>query len=105
MTTILEKTKRFNTDNNLNFWQQIDAIFILNRGKIINFGDGQGIFQFADSKGNTVPGLISIDIEQDSKVLFGFLSWLNSAMPRIEIPFPILMSYLMKEQIPVNAGR
>ncbi|MEH2087035.1 DUF6602 domain-containing protein [Nostoc sp.] len=105
LSTLLEKTKRFNTDNNLDFWQQIDGIFILNRGQVINFGDGQGTFQFADHKGNTIPGLISIDIEEDPKVLFGFLSWLNSAMPRIEIQFPILMSYLMKGQIPINAGR
>jgi hypothetical protein len=58
-----------------------DAVFCLDRGWIINFGNGEGAFKFIVD-GHSVPGWVRRDIPE-GEILFDFLVWLSAVMPRI----------------------
>ena len=70
----------------------VDAVFILDRGWIINFGDGKGCLQFWAEKGELVNGWVSMN---SGTVLFDFLGWLSTVMPRMIRFEPILPGYIL----------
>ncbi|NBP36637.1 MAG: hypothetical protein EBV01_14755 [Betaproteobacteria bacterium] len=57
---------------------QLDAIFILNKGSIINFGDGKGDWQFINPGDEITEGFIPVCDEK--KVILCFISWLFRVM-------------------------
>jgi len=73
----------------------LDAVFVLDRGWVINFGDGQGTFGYETPEGTIAEGFV----EKDSvSVLFDLLAWLSCVMPR-EVRFEsILTRYILPEE-------
>jgi hypothetical protein len=71
----------------------LDAVFIMNQGSVINFGDGQGAFRMAvDDKGTTARGWA---VKNSDTVLFDLIGWLSSVMPKMERHEPILPYYFL----------
>ena len=68
----------------------VDGVFILDRGWLINLGDGEGLYRLRGADGALAKGWQS----RDSKtVMFDFLAWLSSVMPRIYWYSPIIPRY------------
>ncbi|MGG0277785.1 DUF6602 domain-containing protein [Bacillus rhizoplanae] len=93
LETILEKVNRFNENNSLEITQQIDGIFLLDRGVILNLADGNGTLKVGDKHQH---GYVPISKEEDSHILFSFLAWLNVSTPRINMFTSILSHYVFK---------
>ncbi len=72
----------------------IDGLFLLDRGWVIDFGDGKGTFQFRSPNGESSSGWV---YQESTSVLFNFLGWLSSVMLRTIRFEPILPRYLMEE--------
>jgi hypothetical protein len=70
-----------------------DGIFILNRGVILDLGDGQGSFSIRNSVGQNMSGWTALKSE---RILFDFLSWLSVVMPRMIGGSNILTPYLLE---------
>jgi len=98
LNTVFESISEFNNQNCPEIRQQIDGVFLLDRGAIINFGDGQGSFQFRDPQGKSIPGLIMRPLEIEPNLLFSFVSWISAVIQRFTIYDNILIHYLMKGQ-------
>jgi hypothetical protein len=69
----------------------VDAVFVLDRGWLINLGEGNGLYRLRGEDGELARGWQSKDSES---VMFDFLAWLSSVMPRIYWYSPILPRYL-----------
>lgn len=69
----------------------LDAIFPIDRGYAIDFGDGQGAFK-ATSGGQSAQGWGWLD---EGRTLFTMFAWLSAVMPRIVRFEPILPRYLL----------
>jgi hypothetical protein len=93
---ILEKTVQFTVDRGLQATGLLDAVFILGRGWVMNFGDGQGSLQFRTPDGESVRGWV--EKESDS-VLFDLLGWLSIAMPRMVRLDPVLAPYMVRTSL------
>jgi hypothetical protein len=72
----------------------LDAAFIVDRGWVIDFGDGKGSLQFRQPNGESVRGWVFHDSDS---VLFDLLGWLSSVMLRTLRFEPILPHYLVEE--------
>ena len=57
----------------------LDAVFVLDEGWVINFGDGQGSFKFGESGKSGKPGWI---FGESDGVLLDLMTWLSVAMQR-----------------------
>ena len=68
----------------------LDAIFIIDQGWVINFGDGKGSLQFRTPEGTSIEGWVW---QNSETVLFDLLGWLSSVMPRMVRFEPILPLY------------
>ena len=99
LDTVFDKILKFNNQNCSEIWQQIDAVFFVDRGSIINFVDGQGSLQFRDPQGNSIPGLINRPLENEPNLLFSFVTWISAVIQRFTIYDNILIYYLMKGQM------
>ncbi len=69
-----------------------DGIFVLNKGYVIDLGDGLGAFKIYDANGNASKGWQGV---YSKKLLFDFLSWLSAVMPRMQGGGNILIPYLI----------
>jgi hypothetical protein len=69
-----------------------DGIFILNRGYMLDMGDGLGAFYVKGKDGKRMKGWTAL---LSDKILFDFLSWLSSVMPRMQGGSNILVPYLI----------
>lgn len=96
LETIVEKINEFNADNNLPITSQIDAIFVLDRGNVVNFGDGNGLLKYVMDNGEVRTGY---QISGWGKVIFEFLSWITTINHRMMIFYPILAHYLFTDGI------
>lgn len=74
--------------------RMVDAIFILKKGWVINFGDGEGAFKWYKDpqRKESQPGWV---FNKKDSVLLDFLSWLLAVMPRTVQLEPWLMRYLL----------
>ena len=98
LSTILEKIENFVRSkgfevNEVN--KILDAVFIIDHGWIINFGDGKGSFQFRTPMGESVEGWVWKDSDS---VLFDLLGWLSAVMPRMFRFEPILPHYILQRK-------
>jgi hypothetical protein len=71
--------------------EMVDAIFLLDRGVVINFGDGGHALQFRNPDGVPQAGWIP---QQTDAVLFELLSWLSASIPKMIRFAPIIPRYL-----------
>jgi hypothetical protein len=69
----------------------IDAVFVLEKGWIINFGDGKETFQFINPEGVSLTGW---RWNQKGFALFQLMAWFSSVMPKTIRFEPILPRYL-----------
>jgi hypothetical protein len=72
----------------------VDAVFVLDRGYMINLGDGQGGFAWRSPAGEWLTGW---QWSEEKDVLFNLLGWISVVMPRMTQPAPILTRYLIEE--------
>jgi hypothetical protein len=72
--------------------RQVDAVFILGQGGVIDCGCGDGSFSLADANGSKVKGWA---MTSRGNALFGLLAWLTMAMPREVRYEPILAKYMV----------
>lgn len=75
----------------------IDAVFVLNEGWAINFGDGEGAFKLQVPSGESHQGWA---FQKSESVMFDCLAWLSAVMPRTNQPSPIIVRYMLPEQPP-----
>lgn len=73
----------------------IDGVFVLDKGWVINFGDGKEVFQLRTPNGNTMDGWVS---KESDSVLFDLFSYISVTMPRIIRSKPILVNYLFSKE-------
>lgn len=66
----------------------IDAVFVLNRGWAINFGDGSGRLKFGDS-------LKGWQWREHEDALVDCLAWLSAVMPVVVRFEPIILQYMI----------
>ncbi len=70
----------------------LDAVFLLDRGWVIDFGSGRGVFQYRSLHDGT--SLEGWHRNRSEKVLFDLLAWLHGCMPKMARWESLLMSYL-----------
>lgn len=92
LSTICEQLKKESQQNVGEATNLVDAIFVLGKGWVINFGDGQGAFQFKDLTGNPVTGWVWQEVDA---TIFEFMAWLSIVMPRVIQFESILIPYLL----------
>jgi hypothetical protein len=90
LETVAERVRASDLDTE---GQIVDAVYLLDRGWIVNFGDGQGSFQFVTPANQSVQAWVTRAIEP-GEVLFDFFVWLSAAMPRLLRLRSPLMKYL-----------
>ncbi len=94
LDTIKKNIENYMNENSLNHLNSIDAVFVLNKGWIINFGDGKGSFQFRTPEGRSIENWV---VKDSNTVLFDLFSYLSVTMPK-EVRFePIITQYLFDE--------
>jgi len=96
ISTIKERIDAWNQAHALPVPQQLDAVFILTGGSIINFGTGAGTLQFITPEGQSLPGYIYRD-PSDDRPLVSLLSWISASLPHVSLPHPPILSYLVKD--------
>lgn len=91
LETLRERILAFETNAGLRLGELLDAVFVLDQGWLINFGDGNERFKFKTPEGRFMPGWVG---QQSDDVLLNLITWLSLVMPqRIYIP-PLLQTYL-----------
>ena len=75
----------------------IDATFILDRGSVIHFGDGDGTLKIRLPDG-TNGRRYQIQPDAHDKVLPNMLLWMFTSMPRIRTWTPPIVEYLVKKE-------
>jgi hypothetical protein len=92
LAAIAERTTQFIADGGIEPSRLVDAVFVLDRGSVVNFGDGQGSFQLRTPDGQSVTGWA---IQESDCVLFDLLAWLSIVMPRMIRFEPVLGAYMV----------
>lgn len=92
LPNILTEIDRFVNRTKVRADKLVDAVFILDRGWLINFGDGEGSLQFRTPEGTSVGGWMW---KESNSVLFDLLGWLSIVMPRMVRFEPILARYIV----------
>lgn len=97
LTTIQTNIEKFIGKNTIDPLKTIDGIFVLDKGWLINFGDGKGALKFKTPEGKLIDSWV---IKESDTVLFDLFGYISTTMLK-EIRFePILANYLFpKEQI------
>jgi hypothetical protein len=93
LETITMRVREYNTLNALPLVDQIDGIFVLNRGVVINTGNGGGALTFVNP--TTGEPLTGINMSDDNRVLLYFLLWLSNSIYEITSVGPFLKSYIL----------
>ena len=75
----------------------IDAVFILDRGSIVHFGNADGFLKIRLPDGTNGRGY-HIQLDGDYGVLPNLLLWLFTSIPRIHVWTPPIVNYLVEEQ-------
>lgn len=94
LSTTHKKIIDYVESNTIESDRLVDGIFILDRGWIINFGDGKGSFKFRTPEGESVEGWVYQDSDS---VLFDLLGWLSIVIPRMNRYEPILSRYILPD--------
>lgn len=90
---IQAKIEEFKNQNSVESNGLTDAVFVLGRGWVINFGDGKGSLQFRTPEGISLEGW---QWQNSDSVLFDLLGWLSIVMPRMIRFAPILPKYIVR---------
>jgi len=94
----IQKTLEDNfNENKIPIVEQIDAVFCLDRGTIINFGEGRGTLKYSTKTTKSVPGIV-ITRSGGPGMLADVMSWLSVCMTRIQLPYSPLVPYLIEDK-------
>lgn len=74
----------------------VDAVFVLGKGWLINFGSGKESFHFRTPGGEPLSGWQRKD---SGKALQPLMEWLSFVNPRVERRLPILTMYTMLDRM------
>lgn len=97
LATIRDRVRAWDVANTVEMPAQMNAVFTLDRGGIINYGDGKGSLVLLDNRGRTMPGY-RIRPREVEEPLFGFLTWLCTSIPRVpQRPLPPIVNYLIPQ--------
>jgi len=77
-------------DNGVPEEEQIDAIFVLNKGIIVNLGAGAGTIEMRDHKGEQLNGFVR---STSSAIFSQLITWLSLVCPSFSSLDPILLTY------------
>ena len=91
LSTIKANIERFIEQEKIEKNRLADAIFVLDRGWVINFGDGKGALISKTPEGRSVEGWVWKDSDS---VLFVLLGWLHAVMLKMIRFKPVLIKYL-----------
>ena len=94
--TIRERIEAWNQRHGLSVPQQIDAVFVLTGGSIVNFGSGKGTLQFITPEGQSLTGYIFEEPDED-RPLVSLLSWISASLPRFTLPHSPILDYLVPD--------
>lgn len=95
LTSIFSSIEKFVTNNSHNNLAIIDAVFILDKGWLINFGDGKGALQFRrTTDGQSLEGWI---FQESDAVLFNLFRYISITMPKEKRLQPILTHYFFSD--------
>ena len=75
----------------------IDAVFVLDRGSIIHFGNGDGTLKLRLPDGTEGRGY-HIRTDHHERVLPSILLWIFTSMPRVWMWTPPIVDYLIQEE-------
>ena len=91
--TVRQRIMAWNTKNNMDVSLQIDAVYILDKENIVNFGNGDGMLQYITADGELRPGYV---VQQGAQfpTLVSFLGWASATMPRLNLPKLPILAYL-----------
>jgi hypothetical protein len=93
--TIIDRINSWNDEHALPVPHQLDAVFILSGGSVVNFGAGTGTLKYITPSGDSVAGYIAITNEHDQP-LVSLLSWISASLPRLSLPHPPILQYLVR---------
>ena len=82
-------------------YPSVDAVFVLNEGWAINFGDGKGAYQYQVPSGASHQGWAC---QRSESAIFDCLAWLSAVMPRMIRYHPIIVSYMVSDEPPFGHG-
>lgn len=92
LTRIMNNIETFQGAHSIQNNRLLDAVFVLDRGWVINFGDGKGAFGYEKPDGNIAEGFAE---KNSDSVLFDLLAWLSCVMPKMVRFEPILLQYML----------
>jgi hypothetical protein len=90
LRTIQRNIVEWVRDNGVPESEQIDALFVLNKGIIINLGSGMGTIEIADDAGNRLSGFVR---SATPAVFSQLITWLSRVCPSFSSLDPILLKY------------
>lgn len=71
----------------------LDVVYVLDKGEVINLGDGQGAYRMViDEQGTLGKGWV---LRNSEIVIFDLVGWLSSVMPKMVRYVPLLPNYLL----------
>lgn len=74
----------------------IDAVIILDKGVVLDFGDGLGSFQFIFSADNApAMGYLPVASQEEGEVLMDMVRFLHACLVDVPQPRPILRRYMI----------
>lgn len=90
--TISQKIQEFNRSEKIPFEKQIDAVFILDRGTIINYGLDSGV-HLKTAAGEKLKGYYYMELDRCTPIS-DLLVWFSGTVLRVEHPVPPITHYL-----------
>lgn len=95
--TICNKLIEYYVANNTPVEEQIDAVFCLDRGEVLNMGDGEGLLKWRTDKVESISG-IHVTKDHGDEVLLGLMFWLSIVIQRYSLPHSPLVHYLLPNE-------
>jgi hypothetical protein len=97
LETIAANVRSYYAGKQGGYTSQIDAIFVLDRGVLLNLGSGQGNLVMLNAQGTRMNGFTPISRESNPNILFNFLGWMNFVMFPIHLPSSPFLPYFIDE--------
>lgn len=94
---VFQRVRKHYNDNDTNITEQIDALFFLDKGRIINVGDGEGSLKVFSKSNQPVAGFAPIAKHYDDNILPNLLFWLSTSIISFRVPASIIIPYVFSE--------
>lgn len=99
LSGIREKIQSFNSENNLSIPLQIDSVFCLDKGIVLNLGSGEGALRCISPRGENLRGYIVKEISTSNTLTY-FIGWLSAVIQRMVIFRHPLTRYFLSTDPP-----